>query len=162
MSLTAGSYQHCVFRCGATWYALPTVAVRAVMVRPDVTPLPGCGRALLGLSRLRDGFLPVLSAAALIDAVPPTGRNEQTLLVVDDVGFGGFGLCVDEAAGLASLDPSLNAVNDGPGSWSAVLSGWATNGDRTVHVLDPQQFSAWAARGIEGDGGWARFEDSAA
>jgi chemotaxis signal transduction protein len=132
------------------------------MVRPEITPLPGCGRALLGLSRLRDGFLPVLSAAALIGAGPQDGLAERTLLAIDDLGDGGFGLCVDAVAGLASLDPSLNTVNDGPGSWSAVLGGWATDGDRTVHVLDPQQFSAWAARCIEGDGGWTRFEDHAA
>lgn len=158
MNAPLSAHRHCQFRSGATWYALPTIAIRHVLPRPEATPLPGGPPALLGLCRLREGFLPVLSAAGLIEAQVPPPLAEPMMLVLDDCGNGRFGLCVGEVLGLCALDSSLNAVHRGPGAWSAVVSGWATHGGRTVHVLDAQRFSAWAARHVEGDGSWSVVE----
>lgn len=123
---------HCVFRRGSFWLALPAIAVREAMPRPDMVFVPGTPNIFVGLCHVRSEFIPVLN----LDSVLPEydHSDDIVMLVVDDTD-GPWAVLVDEIMSLRALEISDAPVTD-VFDTSCVVIGWATHGTHVIQVLD--------------------------
>jgi len=122
------SPSHCVFRRGSSWLALPAVAVREVLPRPQTVFVPGSSAMFVGLCHVRSEFIPVLS----LDMIPgqSSEHSDPIMLILDD-SDGPWALLVDEVSSLQTLE-----ISDAPEQSASVVTGWATVNDTVVQVLD--------------------------
>ena len=123
---------HCVFRHGPSWLALPALAVREAVPRPDMVFVPGTPGTFVGLCHVRSEFIPVLNLDSVLSEVSHTG--EQIMLILDDAD-GPWAVLVDEVASLQALETSDAPESDVSDSRSAIV-GWATFGETVIQVLD--------------------------
>jgi len=129
--------QHCVVRYRNAWYALPSGAVREVMLCPEITQLPNASRILKGISHVNNEFLAVTEP--LLDQPgkanhTPCGRSRQLLVVTGLDGV--WGVLVDEVAKLAILDDfQPHESKEG----HLCFLGAATNMGNDLRVLDVNQ-----------------------
>jgi purine-binding chemotaxis protein CheW len=102
------------FRVADTRYAIPASAVREVLRRPSVTPVPRAPASLVGLGNVRGTALPLVSLAALTGQPAGTAARVIVLDRADPIG-----ILVDEvsavvAAGSVPAQPlDLPALLDG-------------------------------------------------
>jgi chemotaxis signal transduction protein len=137
ITLDAGD-RYCVLRQGAAWFAVPAVAVREVLPRPALTPVPGANDSVAGLCHLRTGFLPVLSFQAVLgESDTRSGGTTRTQLLVMCGVQGEWGMLVDEVAGLDTLEICMHSDSQLARDWTSAILGTATSRDRVVSVLDP-------------------------
>jgi chemotaxis signal transduction protein len=73
---------HCVFRRGECWLALPAIAVREAMPRPEMAFVPGTPGSFAGLIHVRSEFIPVLNLRSVLPECE--NSSEDVILVVDD------------------------------------------------------------------------------
>ncbi len=142
---------HCVFRRGTSWFALPALSVREVLLRPAIAHVPSTGPLLTGLCHVRSEFLPVLNLGPLLGGDASSHATEAQMLVVTS-GDGNWGLLVDQVAALTSLETSVSAEGNS-NSWFAAVLGWATYHDQVVRVLEPSIFYRLAEAALEQE--WA-------
>ncbi len=129
------SDKHCVFRCGDAWFSVPAVAVRQIVLTPEIVKVPHCHRALLGLGRLRGEFVPIVALGRLLDI----DQSSQTpagdcLLVLEGKCL--WSLQISESIALEFLETivSQEAKTD---STNNIVIGTAMFQDRIVRVLNP-------------------------
>lgn len=77
-----------------TRIAVETGEVEAVVRLTDVSPVPGMGAHIAGLSALRSRVLTIIDVAALIHGVAST-RVERGLAIIADISGHSYGLMVD-------------------------------------------------------------------
>ncbi|MCA9215169.1 MAG: chemotaxis protein CheW [Planctomycetales bacterium] len=105
------SNQYCIVRCGESWYALPSTAVREVMVSPDVTPLPNTSSILHGIAHVNNEFLTITDPLLPDENGQKRGtdsqeeRVRQLLVLASSDGY--WGILVDEVAGLTDLGSTM-------------------------------------------------------
>ena len=92
---------HCVFRRGLSWLALPAIAVREALPRPDMVPVPGTPSTFAGLCHVRSEFIPVLNLDSVLSEHGSSG--DQIMLILDDAD-GPWAVLVDELSSLQSLE----------------------------------------------------------
>lgn len=142
MAATAEAAAHCVFRRGHSWLALPAVAVREVLPRPQTVYVPGSSAMFVGLCHVRSEFIPVLS----LDMIPgdSSGSSDQIMLILDD-SDGPWALLVDEVSSLQVLEIS-DAPDEATQQTGSVVMGWATLDETVVQVLDQARIRMLAER----------------
>lgn len=137
---TAVTPTHCVFRRGSSWLALPAVAVREALPRPDMVSVPGTPKTFVGLCHVRSEFIPVLNLDSVLCI--DVRSDDQIMLILDDAD-GPWGVLVDEVSTLQALEmsdaPETDVVDD-----SRVVVGWATFGDTVIQVLDQARIRQYA------------------
>ncbi|WP_176591695.1 chemotaxis protein CheW [Sphingobium sp. EM0848] len=74
--------------------AIETREVEAVVKLTDISPVPGMGAHVAGLSALRSRVLTVIDVAALIRG-EPTPAEERGFAVIADIAGHSYGLMVD-------------------------------------------------------------------
>ena len=100
-SEAAATPTHCVFRRGLSWLALPAIAVREALPRPDMVPVPGTPSTFAGLCHVRSEFIPVLNLDSVLSEHGSSG--DQIMLILDDAD-GPWAVLVDELSSLQSLE----------------------------------------------------------
>lgn len=126
------SIVHCVFRRGASWFALPAVAVREVLARPDMVRVPETPTTFEGLCHVRSEFIPVVNLECLTN---DAAHSEDRIMLILDDDEGPWGILVDEVATLCVLEISDAPESQHAEDHSAVV-GWATHGEILIHVLE--------------------------
>ncbi len=123
---------HCLFRRGSFWLALPALAVREAMPRPNMVFVPGTPHIFAGLCHVRSEFIPVLN----LDSVLPDcdHSDDEVMLILEDTD-GAWAVLVDEVTLLSALDVSDAPVAEIFDTACAVV-GWAILGDNVIQVLD--------------------------
>ena len=148
--------RYCLFRSGASWFALPAVTVQEVSFRPVITPVATSVPVLAGLCHFRSEFLAVLSLRCLLPDVSSVHTPESQIVVVQG-SDGPWALLVDQVLALEPLDASssadsLDASNDD--DWADVVSAWATFRDHSVRILDPEMFYRLADQALHESWQW--------
>jgi chemotaxis signal transduction protein len=142
LSDSSASEKHCVFRCGASWYSVPAVAVRQIVVTPDVVQVPGCHRALVGLGRVRGEFIPILALGSLLEH---DGHAEMLdgdcVLVLEGKCL--WSLLISESIALESMETIVSQEARTDGAHNGVI-GTAMFQERIVRVLNPSGLLAAA------------------
>jgi len=93
-----------VFRLGEECYALPVEAVRGVIGKSEITPLPGTPRHLLGLTNMRGEILSVIDFKPLLGIGAAQGLPPY--LVVARLGEHSVALAADSCPELLELPAS--------------------------------------------------------
>jgi chemotaxis signal transduction protein len=76
------SNRHCVFRSGRSWFSIPAVSVREVLVVPKTVKLPESPAWLLGVAHIQSEFIPIISLQRLLDLSQVTSSDSQDRLLV--------------------------------------------------------------------------------
>lgn len=147
--------RYCLFRSGNMWFAVPALTVREVSYRPRMVSVPGSPQLLAGLCHFRNEFLATLSLRPLSGAYEVCESLEAQIIVLNGDNCA-WGLLVDEVISLAPLEPSVGSYSAEDDGWSELIAGWATYGDHSVRVLDPQAIYDRAAEVIQTS--WQFFE----
>ena len=77
-----------------TRIAVETGEVEAVVKLTDISPVPGMGAHVAGLSALRSRVLTIIDVAALIHGAP-TPTDKRGLAIIADISGHSYGLMVD-------------------------------------------------------------------
>lgn len=136
---------HCVFRTGTRWLALPAVAIREVLPKPEMVSIPGASAEFSGLCHIRSEFIPVLNLTTILSDTD--GSDHQIMLVLEDMD-GPWAVLVDEVLSLRQLN-----VSDAPEAnvdvTDSVVVGWATMDGCVVEVLDQSRIRSLAERRLD-------------
>lgn len=145
------SERYCVFSCDEQWYGIPALSVRNILPCPDLTSVPFSDPILKGVSQVQNEFLPVVDLRALLEIQyePTHDRTEQQVMVI--LGPSGpFGLLVDKATSLATLETSISNVSDQHDHWARTTLGTASFQDQVLEILDPNAVYEYAVSLIDG------------
>ena len=85
-----------------TRIAVETSEVEAVVRLNDVSPVPGMGAHIAGLSALRSRVLTIIDVAALIHGVA-SPRVERGLAIIADISGHSYGLMVDGVTDMSAV-----------------------------------------------------------
>jgi len=139
----------CVFRSGENWFGIAALAVRGVVPRPDIAPLPHADASLKGVCHIQNEFLPVVSLRALSSIQYDTSADAEQQLAILLSPQGPWGLLIDEAARLAELEISISTFSNQSDPWSRVIIGSAAWNDQVLQILDPVAIHQYASRLLE-------------
>ncbi len=85
-----------------TRVAIEAGEVEAVVRLTEISPVPGLGAHVAGLSALRSRVLTIIDVAALIHGVP-TPAEQQRLAIIADISGYSYGLLVDEVSDICHV-----------------------------------------------------------
>ena len=115
-AVVAGTYVRMAL--GGEVYALPVDTVLEVADLPDVTPVPGAPRPVMGVCNLRGNVLPVVDAALLFGTAE--ARHASQRLVVTELAGRRVGLAVGAVTEVGPL-PGTREPTDGEHLSGAVI-----------------------------------------
>jgi chemotaxis signal transduction protein len=141
--------KYCIVRKGNSWFAIPALSVREITSSDSAIPVPRSHPVLAGLCQLRNEFLPVLRLFDRTEQEPSAPKRDTPLLVITGLS-GTWAFEVDEIAGLASLDVSVDADTRSSDGWLAAVMGSATYRDKVVRLLDANRLYRLAERELRG------------
>jgi chemotaxis signal transduction protein len=102
----------------------------------EIAPVPGAGRALMGIRNLRGQVLPVIDLASVLGLA---GKGRPERIVVTEDGGRKAGLAVDSVDGVESV-PEATEPAESPHLRGAALTGGALVGVVEISsVLDASQ-----------------------
>lgn len=142
------SDKHCVFRCGETWFSVPAVSVREIVMTPELVAVPDCHEALVGLCHLRSDFIPVVTLQSLLDSAASIANDNSSCLLVFDHACA-WALLISGSAGLEAIETIVSQDSRSDHDHSVVI-GTAMFRDRIVRVLNPNALLAKAQQAFEG------------
>ena len=147
-----GNQKHCVFRCDDAWFSVPAMAVREIVVAPQIVRVPHCHPALAGLAHLRSEFVPVARLQQLLDqeaieAGTPAEISPTDCLLIFE-GSSVWSLLISDTAALASLETIVSPEAGGDARHNSVI-GTAMFQERIVRVLSPTELLGTAQRCFE-------------
>ena len=145
---------YCVLRVGASWFALPALAVREICPAGKPVRLPDSPALLAGIVHLRNEFLAVVRLDDLAGEGEGETQPERQLLVLSGPNSP-WAVLVDEVAALAPLEVSVDGEAKTPDSWAAVVLGSATFRERVVRALDPNRLHRLAEQELSRE--WDRL-----
>lgn len=85
-----------------TRIAVEAAEVEAVVRLSDISPVPGMGAHIAGLSALRSRVLTIIDVAALIRGVPTT-RRQRSFAIIADISGHSYGLMVDSVSDICQV-----------------------------------------------------------
>jgi len=148
LSDISASDKHCVFRSGTSWFSVPAISVREIMIAPDMVSVPSCHPLLVGVCHLRSEFIPVISLNALPDMdASETAPLQNKLMVIN--GSSVWALLIAEAAALESLETLITPEARMDDANHTPVMGTAMFRDQIVRVLDPNRIFRRAQQTLE-------------
>lgn len=142
--------RHCVFCCDDQWYGIPALVVRTIVPCPELTSVPFSDPILVGVCQIQNEFLPVVSLRALTQIQYESVSNGEQQVMVLNGPAGPWGLLVDRAVALASLEMSISSFSNQQDRWAKAILGSATYQEHVLSVLDPAAVFEYARQLIDG------------
>ena len=153
MSEVSASDKHCVFRSGSSWFSVPAVTVREVVILSALVRVPSCDSSLVGICHLRSEFVPVILVNRLLDVGLEQPLEPQNKLIVirgtGGNGVGAWGIRITETAALESLETLGSPENRTDDEVLTPVMGTAMFRDQIVRVLDPTSLYRQMRRVLE-------------
>lgn len=139
--------KHCIFRCGDAWFSVPAVAVRQVVVTPDIVAIPHCHPALIGVGRVRGEFVPAVELLRLLEVShAPAAVDHACLLVFE--GSCQWSLLISESIALEPIETIAAQAGRADQLHNAII-GTAIYRDQIVRVLNPSRLLALVQSSFE-------------
>ncbi len=85
-----------------TRIAVEAREVEAVVRLSDISPVPGMGAHIAGLSALRSRVLTIIDVAALVRGTP-TDRTRRNFAIIADISGHSYGLMVDSVSDICQV-----------------------------------------------------------
>ncbi len=144
------SERYCVFQCADRWYGVPALSVRSIVPLPPVTPTPHCDPILQGIVHLQNEFIPVVNFRSLTEIQYDQNETTDQQLAVLLGPEGAWGLSIDRAETLASLEVSFTEIANEQDRWSKAVLGSASYQNRILQILAPIALYEYASSLIGG------------
>jgi chemotaxis signal transduction protein len=141
------SYKHCIFGCGDSWFSVPAVSVREIVIAPELVRVPNCHQALVGLGHLRSEFVPVISLSRLLNIDFADHLDASDCLLVLE-GSCVWSFLISESVALESLETIVSQDARAENVNSAAI-GTAMFRDRIVRVLNPNELLVTAQHAFD-------------
>jgi purine-binding chemotaxis protein CheW len=127
-----------IFRVGALVCAAPASIVREVLPPLPATRIPGVAGAVEGLVNVRGLLLTVVDGHALLrQPRPPAEGNEESAILMLDVGRRQYGLAVSQVLDFLEVPADAIAPHDElPGVDPRLVQAVGRHGDRHFILLD--------------------------
>ena len=144
------SERHCVFCCDDQWFGITAMSVRTIVPCPEVTQVPFSDPILVGLCQIQNEFIPIVSLRALTQLqYEPASKTAQQIMVLNGPA-GPWGLLVDRATTLATLEISISSYSQDQDRWAKAILGSATFQQHVLQILDPDAVFEYAHQLIDG------------
>ena len=104
---------------------------------------------LCGIGYSQNEFIPIVSLRSLMQAQYETAADGGRQVMILLGAHGPWGLRIDRALALASLEISYSSYSSHDDNWSRVVVGSATYLKHIVQVLDPIAIYQYASRLLE-------------
>ena len=144
------SERYCIFQCADRWYGVPALSVRSIVPLPPITPTPYCDPVLQGIVHLQNEFLPVVNFRSLTEIqYDQNEANDQQLAVLLGP-EGAWGLSIDRAETLASLEVAFTEISNEQDRWSKAVLGSASYQNQILQILAPIALYEYASSLIGG------------
>ncbi len=144
------SERYCVFQCADRWYGIAALSVRSIVPLPVVTRTPYCDPILEGVVHLQNEFLPVVNFRSLTEIQYDQNNAAQQQLAVLLGPEGAWGLSIDRAESLASLEVAFTEISNQQDRWSKAVLGSASYKNQIVQILEPITLYEYASSLIGG------------
>ena len=131
------SERYCVFQCADRWYGVPALSVRSIVPLPPVTPTPHSDPILKGIVHLQNEFIPVVNFRSLTEIQYDQNETTDQQLAVLLGPEGPWGLSIDRAETLASLEVAFTEIANEQDRWSKAVLGSASYQNRILQILAP-------------------------
>jgi chemotaxis signal transduction protein len=141
------SNRHCVFRSGSSWFSMPAVTIREVLVAPATVRLPESPSWLVGIVHIQSEFIPVISLEKLLKQSYPAGSegNERLLVMA---GSPVWSLLVSQVQSLTDIEATLSPENYGQFGQASCTVGTFMLGEKIAHVLEPHRILRKVQQGL--------------
>ena len=144
------SERYCVFQCADRWYGVPALSVRSIVPVPAITPAPYSDPILEGIVHLQNEFLPVVNLRSLTEIqYDQTVATDQQLAVLLGP-EGAWGLLIDRAETLASLEVAFTEMANEQDRWAKAVLGSASYQNQILQILDTAALYEYASSLIDG------------
>lgn len=153
------SERYCVFQCADRWYGVPALSVRSIVPLPPITPTPHCDPILQGIVHLQNEFLPVVNFRSLTEIQYDQNETNDQQLAVLLGPEGPWGLSIDRAETLASLEVAFTEIANEQDRWSKAVLGSASYQNQILQILAPIALYEYASSLLGGF--WASEATSA-
>ena len=144
------SERYCVFQCADRWYGVPALSVRSIVPLPPITPAPHCDPILQGIVHLQNEFLPVVNFRSLTEIQYDQNESNEQQLAVMLGPDGAWGLSIDRAEALASLEVAFTEISNEQDRWSKAVLGSASYQNQILQILAPIALYEYASSLIGG------------
>lgn len=144
------SERHCVFCSDDQWFAVPAMVVRTIVPCPDLSPVPFSDPILVGVSQIQNEFIPIVSLRALTQIQYESAPSHEQQVMVFNGPAGPWGLLVDRAVALATLEMSIASYSGDQDRWARAVLGSASYQQHVLQVLDPDAVFEYAHQLIDG------------
>jgi purine-binding chemotaxis protein CheW len=126
-----------VIRLGLEYFGLSVAAVRQIVGREKITPVPGTPDYVRGLVNLRGQLVPVVDLACRF-GLQATGQGLRNAIVVVRASDMAVGLEVDRTCEVVHLDGdrSIEKVETVSEALAGLVAGLIVLDDRPVTILD--------------------------
>ncbi len=141
--------KYCVFESNENWFGFPSLNIRGVIPRPELTPLPHSDPIVVGVTHVQNEFLPVISLRSLLDVQYEANQDSEQQMMILSTGQANWGLLIDRAVGLSMLEVSITMLPDREDTWSKVVTGSATYSNQVLQVLEPDAVYQYAVDLLE-------------
>jgi len=152
-SVAPASNKHCVFGSGTSWFSVPAVCVREIVLLPNLVRVPSCHASLAGICHLRSEFIPVISVNALLGFESRSKLHpHDKLIVIRGTGSqttGSWAIQTTDEASLESLEALGTADGRTDDTSTSLVIGTAMFREAVVRVLDPTTLYRQVRRVLE-------------
>ena len=135
--------KYCVFESNDHWFGFSSLNIRGVIPAPEISGLPHSDPVVVGVAHVQNEFLPVINLRALLD-VEYENKNPQQQMMILSINQLNWGLLIDKAHGLSTLEVSISTLPDRDDTWSKVVTGSASWSNQVLQVLDPEAVYGYA------------------
>lgn len=153
--MTGRETRRVTFRLAGETYGVGILEVAEVVMLPPISRIPGAPPYVEGVARLRGRLVPIVCLRRLL-RLPPAERDDDTRVVVTEVGGELAGLIVDAVGEIVRVPPA--SISGPPrmlagGPDTRFLAGIAVLEGRTIllpdlgRVVDPEEVARIAGRG---------------
>ena len=144
------SERYCVFQCADRWYGVPALSVRSIVPLPTITTAPYCDPILAGIVHLQNEFLPVVNLKSLTEIQYDQNEATEQQLAVLLGPDGAWGLSIDRAETLASLEVAFTEIANEQDRWARAVLGSASYQNQILQILAPVALYEYASSLIGG------------
>ena len=153
------SERYCVLQCADRWYGVPALSVRSIVPLPAITAAPFSDPILAGVVHLQNEFLPVVNLRSLTEIHYDQDEATEQQLAVLLGPDGAWGLSIDRAQSLASLEVAVTEIADSQDRWAKAVLGSASYQNQILQILAPDALYEYASTLISGF--WQESESAA-
>ncbi|MEC8475108.1 MAG: chemotaxis protein CheW [Planctomycetota bacterium] len=135
--------QHCIFRSGERWYAVPAFEIREICTSSRLTSVPFSSGVLGGICNQLTEFIPIFSLDRLLDPESNMTQHAQSSVLIF-TGKQPWGIEITEVTSIIALDVLVPHENRGTQGRHCFLWGTAIHNQNVINLISLERLHSKA------------------